>query len=234
MARSRKQKYTLEIVFGGIVLFLLLSIVIPLVIDGFGEKKDSPSRSAVKTGVDVPIEAYDYVLGDQDAPVTVVEFSDYQCPSCKQSAEMTLAELKATFIKDGTVRYVIKDFPLTQHANATSAALAARAAGEQGKYWEMHDLLFKNQGDWAELPEDEVNEVFVKYAEELGLDVHQFKQDLTSNHLKRHVAAGRALGEQLGVRYTPTLIVNGTMYEQAVLPEDLPQIIEGAKNTAGE
>ena len=157
-----------------------------------------------------------------------MEFADYQCPSCKKSAEETLVELQK-YIDRGEVRYVLKDFPLVNvHANALPVAVAVRAAGEQGKYWEMHDLVFAEQSEWAELDEDDLTDMLVSYAEQLGLDIEKFKEDLDNEQLMAQVTDAKRLGDEIGVRFTPTIIVNGKMYESLIAPSALEQVIEEA------
>lgn len=226
MAQNKKRKYTLEIVFGGLVLVILLAIFIPSIF--FNNSETDKPQSATKEGIDVPIEESDPMLGDENAPVTFVEFADYQCPSCKKSAEETFVELRK-YIDQGKVRYVLKDFPLVNvHANALPVAIAVRAAGEQGKYWEMHDLVFAQQNEWSELNEEDLTAMLVSYAEQLQLDVDKFKEDLNSERLMKYVTDARRLGDELGVRYTPTLIVNGKMYESLIAPDALEEVIEEA------
>lgn len=222
MRRQKKQSYTLEIVFGCFVLIILLAILIPTL------RGTVPSDEGEKERIELSIEEHDPTLGDDKAPVTIVEFIDYQCPTCKVSAEETLAELK-TYIDAGEVRYVLKDFPLTSHANAVSAAVAAHAAGEQGKYWEMHDLLFAQQREWTELPTDELTAQWIAYAKKLDLDVDRFKEDLMSDSLKDQVVSGRQLGDVIGVRSTPTMIVNGVMYEGLIKSDELHEVVKEAK-----
>lgn len=228
MRHQKKRSYTLEIVFGSLVLAILLAILIPTLMETPKTERASPSGDGEKEEIDLPIERHDPTLGEDEAPVTFVEFVDYQCPICKVSAEETLVELKA-YIDAGEVRYVLKDFPLTSHANAVPAAVAARAAGEQGKYWEMHDLLFAQQSEWTESSTDELTARWVIYAEKLGLDVDKFKQDLASDPLKDQIVAGRQLGDVTGVRSTPTTIVNGVMYEGLIKPDELHQVVKEAK-----
>ena len=91
----------------------------------------------------------DAVLGDDSATVTVIEFTDYQCPFCSRHFEQTFGQIKKNYIDTGKVKYVVRDFPLSFHSNAHKAAEAAECAGEQGKYWEMHEKLFKEQGTWS-------------------------------------------------------------------------------------
>lgn len=230
MVRKRKQKYTLEIVFGALVLVILLAIFIPSIFNKTDSDRSPTAVDIQREGVDVPIESSDPVLGNEEAPVTFVEFIDYQCPTCKKSAEETLTKLKEEYVEQGEVRYVVKDFPLVNlHPNAFQAAVAVRAAGEQGKYWEMHDLVFKHQDEWAELSDEQFKEALTAYAEDIGLDVEQFTRDLENEELAQQVAENRQLGEELGIRYTPTAIVNGKMYDEVITPNQLKSVIEEAK-----
>ena len=172
------------------------------------------------------------MLGQADAPVTIVEFSDYQCPYCKRYATTVFPNLKRDYIDTGKVRYVFRDFPLTQiHPQAPKAHEAGHCAGEQDRYWDMHDLMFKNQKNLsvAELS---------GYAETLGLDVGSFDSCLESG---RHVAAIKAdtqAGAQAGVRGTPSFIIgksdsgdtiNGTIVRGAQPFTKFQQVIQAAQ-----
>jgi len=139
------------------------------------------------------------VRGDKSAPVTVVAFSDFQCPFCSRVVP-TIDELLSKY--KGKVKFVFKNQPLSFHQNAKPAAEAALAAGEQGKYWEMHDLLFKNQKalERADLE---------RYAQELGLDMSRFKASLDSGKFKAQVEADSQQGSSVGASGTPTFFVNG-------------------------
>jgi protein-disulfide isomerase len=148
------------------------------------------------------------ILGDPDAPVTIVEYSDYQCPFCAQYTSDTWSRLKAEFVDTGRVRYVFKDFPLINiHPQAPKAHEAARCAGEQGSYWEMHDLLFVGQAEWAGYPDHLT--VFKRYAAGLGLDAATFDACLDSGRWAEAVNADLSEGARLGVRGTPSFFVDG-------------------------
>ena len=137
-------------------------------------------------------------MGSKDAKVTLFEFSDYQCPFCGRHASQTLPQFLAEYVKTGKVKYVFRDFPLESiHAQAFKAAEAARCAGEQGKYWEMHDRIFANQKAMA--PADLVN-----HAQTLGVDLPRFQQCLDSGKNVPKVRADLADGEKAGVNGTPT------------------------------
>ena len=143
-------------------------------------------------------------LGRLDAPVTLVEFSDYQCPYCQRFFLATLPALKKDYIDTGKVRYVFRDFPLDQvHPQARKAAEAAHCAGEQGKYWEMHNVLFGNQ---QTLQPPKLSE----HARTLGLDGASFDQCLASGKHAAHVSQGLSDGQAAGVQGTPGFVVAKT------------------------
>jgi protein-disulfide isomerase len=143
-------------------------------------------------------------LGKRDAPVTLVEFSDYQCPFCGRFFSQTFAALKADYIDTGKVRYVFRDFPLDQiHPQARKAAEAAHCAGEQRKYWQMHDALFKNQ---RALQVDDLK----GYAREVGLDAATFNRCLDSGKFATTVSQHVAAGSDVGVTGTPAFFVGKT------------------------
>lgn len=137
--------------------------------------------------------------GPEDAPVTVVVFSDFQCPFCSK-AERTLAQLDADY--PGKLRFVFKNNPLPFHNNAKLAAKAALAAGEQGKYWEYHDALF---ADGSELDAESLG----RHAEDLGLDIAKFRRAMASKALDAAIDADIAEAKRLDVKGTPTFFING-------------------------
>lgn len=161
-------------------------------------------KAAVKILLDPPrytiaVAPDDPVRGDRSASITIVEFSDYQCPFCSR-INPTLAKVLETY--GNKVKIVFKDFPLPNHAEAPKAAEAAHCAAEQGKYWEMHDAMFANQRALG-VP------ALKQAAAGLGLDAAKFARCLDSGQYASKVAAGAAQGEKLGVNSTPTLYING-------------------------
>lgn len=148
------------------------------------------------------------VLGDPDAPVTIVEFSDYQCPFCARYFTETWPQLKANFIETGRVKYIFKDFPLTSiHPQAVKAGEAARCAGEQNAYWDMHDLLYTGQAAWS--GNAGAAELFKDYAAELGLDAGAFDTCLDSGRWEEAVMGDLNEGLSLGVTGTPAFFIDG-------------------------
>jgi protein-disulfide isomerase len=143
-------------------------------------------------------------MGQQDAPITLIEFSDYQCPFCQRFFQTTLPTLKAEYINTGKLRYVFRDFPLDSiHPQARKAAEAAHCAGEQGKYWEMHHLLFQNQR--ALQVED-----FERYALKLNLDDAAFEACLEQGKYATKVEKNYADGSAVGITGTPGFFIGKT------------------------
>ena len=164
----------------------------------------------------VATAAIDPVRGGASAPVTIVEFSDYQCPFCAR-VNPTLDRIRQTY--GDKVKIVFKDFPLPNHAQAPKASEAAHCAGEQGKYWEMHDRMFADQRA-LNVPQ------LKQSAVALGLDAAKFDQCLDSGKHAAVVAAGLAQGERLGVNSTPSLYINGRALIGAQPFEAFKQIID--------
>jgi protein-disulfide isomerase len=146
--------------------------------------------------------------GNPDAQIQIMEFGDYQCPSCRQFFSSTKPFLDLSYVQPGTVAFTFHDFPLYDvgHANAFLAARAARCAGDQGDYWGFHDRLFQNQASWALRPDPSGD--FIDYAGDMGLDTATFRSCLASDAHAEVVTANRLLGEQLGVQGTPTILID--------------------------
>ncbi len=171
-------------------------------------------------------------LGDPNAPVTIVEFSDYQCPYCLRNFQQTFPKIKENYIDTGKVKYVFKDFPLSFHKQAMPASMAAECAGEQGKYWEMHDKLFSERDRWNENPD--VNNVMKDFAKELGLDTKQFNECFDSEKYKDEILADQQEGIAAGVKGTPAFFINGQFLSGAQPYEVFKQVIDQALKNAGQ
>jgi protein-disulfide isomerase len=176
------------------------------------QQPQAEQPSAPPTPADVEIGDA-FVLGDPDAPITIVEFTDFQCPYCSRHFQQTYPQILEEYVDTGIVRYVFKDFPLNSiHAQADEAAQAARCAGEQGAFHEMHDVLFQRQMAWSgQTP----TALFVGYAEDIGLDSSAFEECLTSGKYADAVNADLDQGLQLGVTGTPAFFINGYLVSGA-------------------
>ena len=181
----------------------ILTVLIVAGILVFGSRS-STEKITAKT-VDAPelVRESSQALGPADAKVTIVEFADFQCPACAAS-HPTLKQLITDY--GDKIRFVFRHYPLAMHANAQLAARAAEAAGKQGKFWELHSLLYENQNAWAFQLKPEGK--FVEYAKELGLNEEQFKADLTDVTTADKIAQDMGDGDALGVDATPTIYFN--------------------------
>ena len=142
---------------------------------------------------------------DDDAPVVVREFADYQCPACARFSEAS-QRLKEEYVDTGKVRFVYFDLPLQQHQNAMPAAQAARCAGDQGAYWEMHDELYDMQTEWSGSGDPVAT--FSRYASDLGLEERRFRRCMNTELHREAVEQSLRVAMQLRVTSTPTVLVD--------------------------
>lgn len=165
--------------------------------------------------------------GPTNAPVTLVEFGDYQCPSCS-TASVAIKALLAQY--PNQVRFVFRHFPLTQHQHAQLAAQAAEAAGTQGKYWEMHNWLYEHQAEWSASSNPQA--LFSGAATTLGLDMAAFNQSLQNKAFTGKIQQGIADGVSIGVDSTPTFYLNGRQFQGSMA--DLKIAIEKTLSSSAQ
>lgn len=213
---ERRKKWKDYAFWGGFVVILLLSVGAIIYFSMPRTGKTTEVMAEASTNLP-PVSAADYSSGPKNAQITLIEYGDFQCPACSHYFPM-ITQLKKDF-KD-TVRVIYRNFPLTSvHKNAQIAAQAAYAAGKQGKFWEMHDLLYENQTKWADSTTPD--QIFAQYAVQLGLDPVQFTTDMTSKEAVDFIAAQASGGEKAGVQGTPTFFLNGHLLEN---PTDYNQL----------
>ena len=175
------------------------------------------------------ITATDHSRGPIDAPVTLIEYSDFQCPACETYYHIVKRLLDES---STTIRFAYRHFPLSQHANAVPSALASEVAGVQGKFWEMYDLIFTNHTDWTELTNP--TDIFVGYAATIGLNVDEFKKDMASSTLRDKIEADLNGGIKIGINATPTFFVNGNAITNPPTYEEFKTIIETAAQSGSK
>lgn len=195
--------------FAGIMGATLVIVVAVAVMLG---NKSAPKPVDLATLVSPTSQA----VGPAEAKVTIVEFSDFECPACK-AAQPALDEVLNKY-KD-KIRFVYREFPLTQHTLAMGAAQAAEAAGLQGKFWEMHRVLFTKS---PELSKDNL----IKYAMELNLDAAKFAADMDSGIVQERIQQDLTDGRKVGLKVTPTFFINGTRFDGALSVEEFSKEIE--------
>lgn len=152
-----------------------------------------------------------YVLGSDSAPVEIVEYGDYQCPGCANFDIVTLPDVKERLVATGKARFIYRDFPLDQiHPYARLAAHAAACADEQGKYWQVHDLLFQGQPDWSS---GNAERIIRGYAQAASLDMARYQECMESARYAGRIQATYEQGVALGVGGTPQFLIGGRIYE---------------------
>jgi protein-disulfide isomerase len=179
-----------------------------------------PAQPQQPQNVKVSIDD-DPIKGDMNAPVTIVEFSDYECPFCKRNHEQVFSQIDKDYISQGKVRYVFRDYPLAFHKKAVPAAIAANCAGDQGKYWEINDFLFQSKANLDDAK-------YLEFAKTNNLDISKFEACLKDSKQQAEVNKDFEDGKSYGVRGTPSFFIGKTekgkemtgVYVRGALPYD--------------
>lgn len=230
-----KSKSSLPFIIIGVVLLAVIAAVVlmsrPSTSNNSPAPNASPGQAQTQKQPPQPGAPNPWSRGNASSRVTIEEFSDFQCPACG-GFEPGLRRV----IKDyeDRVRFVFRNYPLPMHKYAFIAARAAEAAGAQGKFWEMHDLIYDNQKEWSESMEPRVP--FDSYATRLGLDMQRFKTDMERQDLADRIKADYGRGTTIGVKGTPTVFLNGRelVPGRLVTEEDLRREIEAALSQPGK
>ncbi len=201
---KQEQNYTIWLwVFVGVVLIGVVAAMVKLAsVTGAG------TPVAVQTVNILPsIDSSDWIRGNPNASTTLIEYGDFQCPACATFHSVVLAIEKEL---GDNLRVIFRHFPLQQHANARSAAQAAEAAGKQGKFWEMHDMIYEGQREWSEKSKTDAIAIFAGYAQKLKLNIDTFGKDMNDNTIIDKIEANFDQGVGFGVDSTPTFFLNNT------------------------
>ncbi len=194
---------------GGAVLYRAKRLLAP----------NAPKQGSLREGTEGG-----HIRGPADAPVTLEEFGDYECPPCGSLAA-PLNQLEHDY--RSRLRMIFRNYPLVNHPHARDAACAAEAAALQGRFWEMHDLLYKEQSAWSRAADARV--LFSAYAGTLGLDLARFERDRDSDEVKGRIAADEKRANALGVRTTPSIFINDQPIPPAALhPSALRATVDAA------
>ncbi|MFL5383581.1 MAG: DsbA family protein [Longimicrobiaceae bacterium] len=203
--------------------YVILGLVLLAGIGLLATKLRPKAGEAVNRGVPVTLtpeqlqRVQGISIGRADAPITIYEFADFQCPHCAEFATFIEPLIRQNLVETGKARYVFYDFPLGGNFKwSYLAARAGRCANEQGKFWELHGILFGRQQQWSFDPDPAAQ--FTEYAKTIpGMDAGKFEQCVRSDRYQREVSESSQLGQSLGVSGTPTLFVNGRKIDP--LPE---------------
>ena len=195
-----------QVLIGGVFVVLVVVLGLGLALISNNQSNTQPVTSSLAS----PISQDDHVRGISSSSVSVIEYGDFECPACG-AYEPVVEQLQKTY--GVRVTFAFRQFPLYQvHQNAMISAQAAEAAANQGKFWEMHDMLYAKQSDWSGLSPAEAAKKFTTYAQSIGLDVGQFSADLTATSTMERIAKQLASGENAQVDHTPTFFVNLKQY----------------------
>lgn len=167
-----------------------------------------------------------HTMGSDSAPVTIVEYADFECPACGQYAVLTEPDVRKRLVDSGVVRVIFHDFPIEGHQNSMAAHLAAQCAGDQGKFWQMHDQLYFNQGRWAleRRPEGTIRGL----AKAIGLDMGRYDQCVSSGRYVARLERMRQEGVNRGVNSTPTFVINGRVISGFTTYDQMRDLVDQA------
>ena len=170
--------------------------------------------------------AQGYLMGKADAPVKILEYADFECPSCAGFATVTEPDVRTRIIDTGLASLTYYDFPLTQHRNTLAASNAAACADEQGKFWPMHDKIYQAQDEWNMQATDRPKPFFERYATEIGLDVGKWETCYDERRYQKRISANLADGVRRGVNSTPSFIIGNKLYAGMRSYDDLKRIVD--------
>ncbi len=205
MSESRGRSISRAAPWAGATALVVLAVVVLYFFTGAAATEQSSA---------VPVTSSDITYGTSDPQLTVIEYSDFQCPYCAEYAKW-LTQLREKY--GDRVQFAYRFYPLANHQWATMAAKVAYAAYLQGKFWQMHDLLFQRQTEWESVADPRT--LFESYAESLGLDMQQFRDDADAQSTTDFIKKQAAEGKKAGVNHTPWFVIG----DQSVLPRSLEQ-----------
>lgn len=211
--------------------YAILGLVAALVGAFIFYRVTQPKATPESTRVDPSLlpKAEGYFMGREDAPVKVLEFADFECPACGQFFVLTEPDVRQRLIETGEVSYRFFDFPLPGHKNTWPASNAAACANEQGKFWQMHDMLFQSQDEWNGAATSRPKSVFKGYAEKLGLDVAKWEQCFDDQKFLKNIQAHEAEAVRRQVGQTPTFIIGSRMVPGSIGFDKFKAYVDSAK-----
>ena len=179
------------------------------------------------------VQSNGYVMGDSSAPIEVIEFGDFECPSCARFSTLTEPEVRSRLVEKGVIRFRFIDFPLSMHRNTWPASRAAACADEQGKFWQMHDALFQSQDQWNGETTGNPNPIFKQLAQQIGLNQKQFDDCVDSKKTQAKIQAHEQLAEQQHIQATPSFIIGGKIVEGPRPYDEFKAIVDSALKKSG-
>jgi protein-disulfide isomerase len=189
--------------------------------------RPSQSVSAIDTTLP-PMPNQGHVMGSDSALVEVVEFGDFECPGCGSFATLTEPDIKARLVNTGMIRFRYMDFPLSMHPNAWPAHLASWCAGEQQKFWEMHDIIFMNQDRWNTQATSRPDRVLSGLARQIGVNIEQFDECMRTRKYQPQIRANVDEGIKRGVGGTPTFFIGTQRIQEPLSYDEFKKYVDDA------
>ncbi|HEY4733781.1 MAG: DsbA family protein [Gemmatimonadaceae bacterium] len=214
--------------------FWILGLIALIGVAALGYVASRPKSSTVVADVADTTNAgpaQGYLIGKVDAPVKILEFADFECPSCGGWATVTEPDVRSRIINAGLANLTYYDFPLTQHRNTIAASNAAACADEQGKFWQMHDRLFQAQDEWNGESTEQPKPFFKRYASEVGLDVQKWESCYDARKYQKRISANLADGIRRGVNSTPSFIIGNKLYAGMRTYDEMKMLVDSVART---
>jgi protein-disulfide isomerase len=201
----------------GTGFWIALGVVAVLGVGALSWSATRPKATATQIDPTLPaLKAEGYLLGSPTAPIEVIEFADFECPSCGQYATLTEPDVRTRLVNTGKVRMRYMDYPLPMHRNTWDASLAAACANEQGKFWEMHDLIFQNQDKWNGEATKRPRGPLGDLAQSLKLDMTKYNSCMDTEKYRAQVQANLKEAERRQVSQTPTFLIGDKLVPGAI------------------
>lgn len=218
---QRKKITNRTLWWGGAALLLAFSVWFLVTVVNSSNNNNATTADTINVP---PVNAQDMTSGPKNAKVVIVEYADFQCPGCA-AAYPILKQLTDDY--KNKILFVYRFMPLEQiHQHALLSAQASYAAYKQGKFWEMHDLLFAHQTDWAEATD--AQGIFLSYAKSLNLNSDQFTKDMLDQNTIKYIKSQEQKGIAIGIQATPTIFLNGKQVENANSYDDFKKLVDQA------
>jgi protein-disulfide isomerase len=209
----------------GFWLVIGLAVVLGIGLLGFLVSRPKLTATTIDPNLP-PMKAEGYLLGSPTAPLEVIEFADFECPGCGQFSTLTEPDVRAKLVNTGKIRIRYIDFPLSIHRNTWDASLAAACANDQGKFWELHDLIFQNQDRWNGEATRRPRSVLADMAKSLGLDMSKYDDCMKTDKYRAKVQSHLMEAERRGVSQTPTFVIGDKMVPGAIPYDTFKKLVD--------
>jgi protein-disulfide isomerase len=190
------------------------------------------ARANVTTAPITPAQAEGYLMGNPNAPVQIMEFADFECPACGNFAVITEPDVRNRIVNTGLASYRFFDFPLPMHPNTMAASNAAACAADQGKFWEMHDELFRNQPEWNGEATHDPKKIFLGYVKSLGMNTDTWEKCFDAQTHQSRILANQAEGNRRKVQSTPTFVIGSRVIPGAMSYDVFKAYVDSAAKEA--